>query len=130
MTVDTDALVTWLREALDEDEQASQAAAAAGPTPWSVVEGEGGPRVAAAGGDYLAENRWYGLDAMPAEVAEHIARWDPARVLAEVEAKRQILDLWETVDPGPAGLTLVEVILALAQPYASRPGFRDEWRLA
>jgi hypothetical protein len=56
-------------------------------------------------------------------------RFDDARVLAEVEAKRRILDLWSSVDPGPAGAVLAEVILHLAQPLASRPGFRDEWRL-
>jgi hypothetical protein len=56
--------------------------------------------------------------------AAHIVRWDPARVLAEVQAKRRILDefSWE------AGET--RAIMHLAQPYAGQPGWQEEWRAA
>jgi hypothetical protein len=50
--------------------------------------------------------------------ANHIARWDPARVLAECEARRRIVTEcgWETV------------MRHLALPYADHPDYRDEWR--
>jgi hypothetical protein len=67
----------------------------------------------------------------------------PWRYAAEVEAKRRILGLHEPSQWGsdPAmtcgtcseGLGLVPwpcaTVLALAQVYAGRPGFKDEWRL-
>jgi hypothetical protein len=78
--------------------------------------------------------------------AAHIARHDPARVLAEVEAKRAILELHKEVphkydthpasycascgDQGCCGHDVdypCETIKALAQPYAGRPGWREEW---
>lgn len=70
------------------------------------------------------------------ETAEHIARWDPARVLlAEIDAKRRILDrcaraLVAPSDPwndGAYGFAEL-VIHELAQPYTDRDGFPQEWR--
>jgi hypothetical protein len=61
-------------------------------------------------------------------------------VLAEVEAQRRILDEYEDYASGDAddhehaqfaadaALVLRNVIKLLAQPYAGRPGFREEWR--
>jgi Family of unknown function (DUF6221) len=73
---------------------------------------------------------------MDASAAGHITRWDPARVLAEIETKRRILDLWGYSDAhaefpdydGGHATALEDVITALAQPYAGRPGFREERR--
>jgi hypothetical protein len=79
--------------------------------------------------------------------AEHIARWDPARVLAEVEAKRRILDVilayeakidgeWgccHSADAIGAGRcpeidpNEIHALRLLAQPYAGWPGWREEW---
>ena len=54
---------------------------------------------------------------------EHIARWDPARVLAECEAKREIV-----VEMAYDGLGPREWILhQLALPYAGHPDYRQEW---
>jgi hypothetical protein len=58
---------------------------------------------------------------------EHIQRHDPARVLREVEAKRRIIDLadslgYVTNDAEPA------ILAALALPYADHPDYREEWR--
>lgn len=72
---------------------------------------------------------------------------DPARVLADVAAKRKILDqFWDTSatfkhfladeDAGMPKLialrakqvALLDVLRALAEPYAGRPGWRPEWR--
>jgi hypothetical protein len=52
--------------------------------------------------------------------AAHIARHDPARVLADVKAKRAIIgDEWS--DPG------WDVLCALASAYADHPDYREEW---
>ncbi len=64
--------------------------------------------------------------------ARHIARHDPARVLAECEAKRRIVELIRR-DNGdwcsPDRLGLGEMVLeTLALPYADHPDYRDEWR--
>lgn len=62
--------------------------------------------------------------------AEHIARWNPARALAEVAAKRSVLTEIERILPvcidpmTPAGV----VALAMAQPYADHPDFDPAWR--
>lgn len=81
------------------------------------------------------------------DIGVHIARWDPARVLAEVEAKRRILDEHQPVhgyDPnGPVCSTCGEpgnlgdetavvrwpcpTVRLLALPYADRAGYQAEW---
>ena len=74
--------------------------------------------------------------------AAHIARHDPARVLAECEAKRRIVAAHVThpvhaVDSGEyvgdgcsCGYPFPCVTLrALASVYADREGFREEWAL-
>ncbi len=61
--------------------------------------------------------------------AMHIARWDPARVLAEVEAKRRILADLIALDGDPVnGLVATRMIRQLAEPYAVHPDYREEWR--
>ncbi|MGW5852100.1 DUF6221 family protein [Streptomyces sp. NPDC055254] len=80
--------------------------------------------------------------------AEHVVRWNPARVLAEVDAKRQMLGVilryeakidseWgcchsgdqiaagqcEETNPNEIG-----ALRLLALPYADHPKYRDEWR--
>jgi len=65
--------------------------------------------------------------------AAHVIRHAPARVLAEVEAKRQILaDCMATIanagaGPGEYGLAL-STIQSLALPYADHDDYRQEWR--
>lgn len=75
-------------------------------------------------------------------LAAHIARWDPNRVLAEVAAKRAIVDRYMAIVEDPqdaAGSSptswhyagrrdeLADVLLALARPYANHPDFDPEW---
>lgn len=67
--------------------------------------------------------------------ARHIACWDPARVLADIDAKRRILDLWTSSDTtaefpnfdGGHATALEDVLRLLALPYARRDGYREEW---
>jgi hypothetical protein len=59
-------------------------------------------------------------------LAAHIARWDPERVLAEVAAKRAILEF--VSHPGrPVGQdsddTMTVVLRLLAKPYADHPHY-------
>jgi hypothetical protein len=66
--------------------------------------------------------------------SRHITRWDPARVLAECDAKRRIVeDLQDELanqhDPEPTTLQLADRTLrALALPYADHPDYREEWK--
>lgn len=64
--------------------------------------------------------------------------WSPARVLAEVDAKRRILDGFEPAlaqeELDPADMenqavlgTLERVAALLALPYAEHPDYRPEW---
>jgi hypothetical protein len=70
---------------------------------------------------------------------------DGKRMLAEVAAKRAILDAyagiddrlayvrigdWESCSDSCAGEVLDRVLRLLAGPYAAQPGFKDEWRVA
>jgi hypothetical protein len=74
-------------------------------------------------------------------ISRHMARWDPARVLAEVDAKWRILAIyasWEVLARPGAGfpiqheaeitlLALRETLRALALPYRDHPDCRPEW---
>lgn len=114
----------WLRSQLDEDEQ--------------VALGIGGPHWEREGLSSVVEAVSKRLvvhgDGMPEpSQAVHIARWDPARVLAEVEAKRGLitevvqLDQSADVDAGPTAAAIARL---LAQPYAGREGWRDDWSVS
>lgn len=68
---------------------------------------------------------------------DHIARHDPARVLAECAAKRVIVALYDDLlrgevdhrDASGLGASLMhsDVIRALAAVYADHPDYRSEW---
>jgi hypothetical protein len=70
--------------------------------------------------------------------AEHAANWSPARVLAQCEANRRIIERAADVigDEDPATsldedgwISLVwEIMYELALPYADHPDYREEWR--
>ncbi|WP_405695252.1 DUF6221 family protein [Streptomyces coelicoflavus] len=120
-----DELVQWLRAQLDNDDRTARA----------------------------ASSGWYGYNPteqiafVPPEDALHIATHSPARVLREIDAKRQIIDqfaYWneraasEAVNPPKfpqpgldLGLLLDAmnpVLRLLALPYADRSGYREAWR--
>jgi hypothetical protein len=102
--------VTFLRAELDEDERAARAAADTNE-----------------GANWSARSMWR------SPFDEHIARHDPARVLAEVDAKRRILD-WavetaRVVDQDQYALAPEQVVMLLGLPYAGHLDYRQEWRL-
>jgi Family of unknown function (DUF6221) len=55
----------------------------------------------------------------------HIARYDPARILAEVDAKRRIIEHHRPDDICDEACTTLRL---LALPYADDPDYRDEWK--
>ena len=135
----TDDLATWLRAQLDDDERLAKTAGGEHPH-WTTTDEGDVTQVGTGGSGYLANGPW---GSSLFEVGEHIARHDPARVLAEVDAKRRILDEHTCrcpdpdcqdcgacsgphhADPAPAPCTTLRL---LALPYAGQPGYRDEWR--
>lgn len=62
----------------------------------------------------------------------HIARHDPARVLAECEAKRSIVTLASAYSDGPEAprtLNLANDVLAImATTWANHPDYNEAWR--
>lgn len=153
-------LAEFLRARLDEDERAARAAF---PAPWIRHD-----KVAGVHADDSTPERTYGTavadcrrvrDGYGVPNADHIARWDPTRVLAEVNAKRRIIDPYTVAlekregvreqirailhtDPEAFGAlhrqesqliedaaALAPVVRLLALPYADHPDYREEWRL-
>ncbi|MGI5207535.1 DUF6221 family protein [Spirillospora sp. CA-108201] len=126
-------LVEFLRARLDRDEQMARACSG---VPWKATPsgtvstdtgdpGTDGPAYVA-----MAENDAY---------AEHIARHDPSRALAEVAAKRQIVDDYEkqawilgqghrTPELDAAQSVRGTVLRLLALPHAHHPAYQEEWR--
>lgn len=66
------------------------------------------------------------IEEMESGPGGHIVRHDPARVLAEVEAKRRIVDV--CAEPDDNGYDVAMMVLPLlALPYADHPDWRPEW---
>ena len=106
-----------------------------------IAEDEAAAREAAVM-PYGEEIGWIGhvfsseRDSTPAQ-DEHITRWDPDRVLAECDAKRQVVDVYRALavrrhDVGSIRwheVSAYETVLRqLALPYADHPDYRSEWR--
>ncbi|MER7131232.1 DUF6221 family protein [Streptosporangium saharense] len=67
------------------------------------------------------------------ERARHIAHYDPARMLREVAAKRQILDAHADIPGDGINFTRAEqdraeeTLRLLALPYADHDDYQEEW---
>jgi hypothetical protein len=129
-----DELVKWLGDQLDEDERVARAASLGpwvqsgiGDYGWTVTFGGPGPGA----GVETADSEQGLAD------ADFIAAHDPARVLREIEAKREALAHYERIRQhtrqGDEAYVLAEgavskQIQIMATAYADRPGYRKEWR--
>ena len=126
-------LVTFLRARLDEEEALAKAAAVDSET-WRFDESLPCAAIVAYSARWestLGSGLWQCDDPYDdcedarrgarAE-AEHIVYWDPERVLAEIAAKRVILDGFDPIEH-PTG-----PLYALAQPYADHEAFDSTWR--
>jgi len=136
-----DDLVQFLRARLDEDEQAIEA-----PETWTEFDETQGTRRVDVDHSFervtACTRAWRGV---------HIARHDPARVLREVEAKRQVLKLHERVTLRAGGgaqyfdTTTVcrscepsyqfpelswpcATLRLFALPYADHPDYQETWK--
>lgn len=114
-------LVQFLRDQLDEDEQIAKAATQ-GDWVWSR--------------EFVTPPGYHHRTVGPLEPgdAAYIAEHAPARVLLEIEAKRDLLhfaqgiyDYHETFTTGVAS-RLEKTLRLFALAYADRPGYRAEWR--
>ena len=133
-----DDLVAFLRARLDEDSAAAKKAAPEGEA-WELDNvPEDSARI-----EIASPHEWevvvYDEGRPSRGQAEHILRWQPARVLREVEAKRRIVDEYNEVrrmdrpEPEPEyavgrAVGLGEAVRLLALPYSDHPDYREEWR--
>lgn len=130
-------LLDFIRARLDEDEQAARKAGETCAAPWfnKVTVEPGGYT----DGRIVDDNGYTVVhveDQTPEfDEAEHIVRWNPARVLAEVEAKRRMLSAWpdptgewSAAEAAAARAVKERIYRLLALPYADHPDYRAEWR--
>ena len=136
-------IIDFLHACLDEDERIARAA--------DGDEIEATPSLR--GAKYLTLRGQHDdrhTTELPAALADHIAAHDPARVLREIDAKRQLIGRGgpfctsdcdkpgnEPMDPDTNWTTPLEhhfdcaaykAAKVLALPYADRPGYREEWK--
>jgi hypothetical protein len=148
----SDDLERFLNARLDEDEQAARAASKSASAQWHVDE-EYGETVLWWPPEFHTpfeeDRRWRGqtIESSGSSIAPHIARHDPARVLADVAAKRRIIDEHPNTNDGDCG-TCVDghwgypvhggsspkrwpctTLRLLALPYAGHPDYREEWQV-
>ncbi len=131
-----DDLIAFLLDRLDEAEAVAKAAS---PGPWRVNSTSYPESIySAEDDDVVSGGRWGGEASIfdQDKDAFFIAYQHPARVLADVAAKRQIIKLHQPcVDEpechvcgphGSSGACLTLCLLAL--PDAGHPDYREEWR--
>ncbi len=132
-------LIAFLNARLGEDERVAKLAAG---VPWVAAT-----RMVHVDPAVIRENKLaYGRLGFVATVEHavdltHIARHDPARVLADVDAKRRVIDLVtdgftvDAVTPFDVGdefddgyiQAYRDIARLLALPYADHPDYREEW---
>jgi len=144
-------IAEFLTARFNEEYADAIAAQAADPAPWRADaddarssgnrSGHGFGLVIAADDEALWDCEGSSTLCMTAPTARHVARWDPAHVLREVEAKRAIIR--QFVDAVTAAdeekfdeqgyvadgivLALGAVLEHLAAPYAGHPDFEPRW---
>lgn len=127
-------IVEFIEARLDEDELLAELADRRGrhedpeepAAAWSYRPGPGL-------GDILSTNgEGFVIDDIWPEFGLHIVRHSPMRILADVTAKRYLLE-WYEVSGGPESDPQVRVlankaIKAMAEIWADHPDYKDEWR--
>lgn len=108
----TDDLIAFLRARLDDDERVALSFEVSTDT-WLCHHCGGSMSSAARLDDHLFETGH--------------REWGPARMLAEVEAKRRILDEAIRLMRYDGEFEFLEM---LALPYCDHPDYRPEWRPA
>lgn len=121
-------LVTWLRAQLDADEEMLQGSGDLGWLTFRDLNGEMRYTTAAAAGP---DDLWLvdGNERADYAAAQVVHR--EKERLADIRAKRKLIhELTQQVEASPylRPEGLIRLLILLAQPYADREGFRDEWR--
>jgi hypothetical protein len=124
-------LVSWLRAQLDADE-ATARAVKDNSAPWDGQWKADGPDRLRTYNDWVL---FYGhTHPLAPGLVDHVALHDPRRVLADVDAKRRIIDVhvdqrecercaWFDDEHYPC-----ETLQLLGLPYADRAGYDESWR--
>ena len=131
MTTETLTLTDFLLARIAEDEAAARRCAEAFPPPWDVSDRGHSATVKADEPNFWTVTELPqspSLDGWLGDYLDHIAWHDPARVLAECEAKRRIVEVARYAPDGPGGWGFRRILINLALPYADHPDYRDEWR--
>jgi hypothetical protein len=135
-------LTDFLLARIDEDEAAAKSADGVCPAPWGRSE----PPTSSACG-HLEDAVGTAVAVTAPVFQAHIARHDPARVLAECEAKRRIVERYTESDRDANSYdsdnpnqpmsywtdwadrhAWHEAVQILAAVYADHPDHREEWK--
>jgi Family of unknown function (DUF6221) len=131
-------IAEFIRARLDEDEAAARAAAGRAPGPWVGAFKQVTSEPSSAEISIVATTEW-------SDTSHHIERWEPARALREVAAKRAILAIheplpsvygeppvcgacWPQPRPGTHPLWPCSTVRPLAAVYSDHPDYRAEWK--
>jgi hypothetical protein len=120
-----DELIAFLRAQLDEDEQVARYSGE--PRRWSVGECVSADEPGETEWEITTEDGFVHTRTRGNMRANHIVRHDPARMLAEVDAKRRTLIRCEEemLSGIPRLVHFCEQTLReMARPYAERPGYQ------
>ena len=137
-------ITEFLLARITEDEKVARAAAReGGGERWQISVVHSAMVQLDDGTEWGGETVVYDEGRPGEEQAAHIARHDPARVLAGCEAKRRVVELaasWsDHADRHPAGpdavsavlkaqaITAETVLRTLAREWADHPDYREEW---
>lgn len=128
MTDQTPTLTEFLLARIAEDEAV---ALAASPGPWRVDPNN--PEGVLAVDDIQVVDAFALSGPQTRATATHIALYDPARVLAECEAMRRIVELhggdYDGECSSPSHLDgPCRTLRALATPHADHPDYQPEWK--
>lgn len=132
-------LADFILQRIAEDEAAARDCAKAYPGEWELYDRGHYAKVQAGGPTFRIVAEFEDQDgaqvlglAWLGDALSHIQRNGPARVLAECEAKRRVVERVLAEDDSlasPASLNLGDDVLQLlALPYTGHPGFREEWQ--
>jgi hypothetical protein len=117
--------IAFLRARYDEEERVAKGATWGG-TPWRMegmsIWGRSWRASERSRETLVVRHTW------PQEGA-HIVRWDPNRVLIELDVKRKRLDWIQSELADDASNETARWLLRLeAEPYAIHPDYREEWK--
>lgn len=132
-------LMAFLNARLDEDEMAAKACAEVYPSPWEISDRGWVAKVRADEPNFwvVAELEQHpSVDGWLGDRLDHIARHDPNRVLADIAAKRRIVEEYEAVREANADSdidrclvsSLSACLRSLATVYADHPDYQPEWK--